>query len=144
MSMRRHVLGMVVVASTMLLSACNVGKPVAVRSLPPPADHCDNGARVIHAEVVALDQAVTYNRFGSFNPYAMIYALKRDVVSTDGGELRAGEVRLRDGHRPRPLVLRGNEGDCLKVTFTNLLRAQALDSLPKYIAERVWPTGNGS
>ena len=127
MSMRRHVLGMVVVASTMLLSACNVGKPVAVRSLPPPADHCDNGARVIHAEVVALDQAVTYNRFGSFNPYAMIYALKRDVVSTDGGELRAGEVRLRDGHRPRPLVLRGNEGDCLKVTFTNLLRAQAPD-----------------
>ena len=28
--------------------------------------------------------------------------------------------------------------------FTNLLRAEGLDSLPKYIAERVWPTGNGS
>ena len=26
--------------------------------------------------------------------------------------------------------------------FTNLLRAEGLDSLPKYIAERIWPTGN--
>ena len=28
--------------------------------------------------------------------------------------------------------------------FTNLLRAEGLDSLPKYIAERVWPAGNAS
>ncbi len=27
--------------------------------------------------------------------------------------------------------------------FTNLLRAEGLDSLPKYIAERVWPAGSG-
>ena len=28
--------------------------------------------------------------------------------------------------------------------FTNLLRAEGLDSLPKYIAERVWPAGSAS
>lgn len=28
--------------------------------------------------------------------------------------------------------------------FTNLLRAEGLDSLPKYIAERVWPTGGAA
>ncbi|MCF7700784.1 hypothetical protein [Loktanella sp. M215] len=33
----------------------------------------------------------------------------------------AGNVRLRSDKRPRPLVLRVNVGDCLRVTFTNLL-----------------------
>ena len=33
----------------------------------------------------------------------------------------AGNVRLRPDKRPRPIVLRVNEGDCLKVVFTNLL-----------------------
>lgn len=33
----------------------------------------------------------------------------------------AGHVKLRSDKRPRPLVLRANEGDCLRVTFTNLL-----------------------
>ena len=33
----------------------------------------------------------------------------------------AGKVRLRSDKRPRPLVLRVNDGDCLRVTFTNLL-----------------------
>lgn len=33
----------------------------------------------------------------------------------------AGHVKLRSDKRPRPLVLRANEGDCLQVTFTNLL-----------------------
>ncbi|MEZ5933512.1 MAG: multicopper oxidase domain-containing protein [Alphaproteobacteria bacterium] len=33
----------------------------------------------------------------------------------------AGHVRLRPEKRPRPIVLRVNEGDCLKVVFTNLL-----------------------
>lgn len=33
----------------------------------------------------------------------------------------AGNVKLRSDKRPRPLVLRVNEGDCLEVTFTNLL-----------------------
>lgn len=35
--------------------------------------------------------------------------------------LLAGHVKLRSDKRPRPLVLRANEGDCLQVTFTNLL-----------------------
>ncbi len=42
--------------------------------------------RTIRAEVVALDQMLVYNRFGSFNPFGMVFALKRDVVSTEGAE----------------------------------------------------------
>ncbi|MCA9475328.1 MAG: hypothetical protein KC563_05920, partial [Nitrospira sp.] len=37
--------------------------------------------RTIHAEVVALEQPIMYNRFGSMNPYGMMYALKHDVVN---------------------------------------------------------------
>ena len=35
--------------------------------------------------------------------------------------LVAGNVRLRSDKRPRPIVLRMNSGDCLRITFTNLL-----------------------
>lgn len=76
----------------------------------------------VTADIVALDQVFYYNRFGAANPSGMIYALKRDVVSMDNlAALTPGNVRLRVDKRPRPLVLRVNQGDCLEVTFTNLL-----------------------
>ncbi|MDH5347930.1 MAG: hypothetical protein OEW13_08480, partial [Nitrospira sp.] len=108
--------------------------------------------RVVTAKVVALDQVYYYNRFGSFNPAGIMYALRRDVVKSSEGREEiaeilnedldseademgepiplepssadltlAGHVKLRSDKRPRPLVLRANEGDCLEVTFTNLL-----------------------
>jgi hypothetical protein len=91
---------------------------------PPPAKPADaqRMPATLYAEVVALDQVICYNRFGSHNPYGMIYALKEDVVAENGGrELSPGRVRLRDDQRPRPLVLRMNVGDTLHVRFTNLL-----------------------
>lgn len=98
--------------------------------------------RTVCADVVALDQVLVYNRFGSFNPFGMIFALRRDVVAMDslpaaltaddcdmllgtetgGSDLQAGAVRLRDCKRPRPLTLRANVGDLLHVRMGNLLR----------------------
>lgn len=115
-----------------------------------PADTgswCSNvdGNRTVCADVVALDQALIYNRFGSFNPYGMIFALRRDIVpvsvsparydadacgDTDGTEthsgegLEAGRVRLKDCRRPRPMVLRANAGDVLQLRIQNLLRPE--------------------
>jgi hypothetical protein len=40
----------------------------------------DSYKRIVRAEIAALDQLLVYNRFGSFNPYGMIFALRRDVV----------------------------------------------------------------
>ena len=98
--------------------------------------------RTVCADVVALDQTLVYNRFGSFNPFGMIYALRRDVVPADlapeaftadacdallgtetgtAAELEPGAVRLKDCKRPRPLVLRANVGDLLHLRLTNLL-----------------------
>ncbi|HYP02532.1 MAG TPA: hypothetical protein VER76_20240, partial [Pyrinomonadaceae bacterium] len=95
-------------------------------SVPPQC------VRTIKANVVALDQLYTYNRFGAFNPAGMMYALRRDVTVIDAAKgFVAGNVRLKTGKRPRPLVLRANEGDCLTVTFTNLLTPtrEELDNL---------------
>jgi len=89
--------------------------------------------RTISTEVVALDQPITYNRFGSYNPYGMMYALKRDVIDTEScdsngdnckmmsADTKPGHVRLRKNKRPRPLVLRASHGDILKVKFYNML-----------------------
>jgi hypothetical protein len=91
--------------------------PATEISVAPP-----DCTRTISAKVVAFDQVYTYNRFGAFNPGGMIYALERDVVPIKPGTIIApGNVQLRPDKRPRPIVLRANVGDCLQVTFTNLL-----------------------
>ena len=101
--------------------------------------------RTLCADVVALDQTLVYNRFGSFNPFGMMFALRRDVVpagqkvtrftadacddddgtAANSAKLVAGKVRLRDCKRPRPLVLRANVADVLHLRLTNLLRPVA-------------------
>lgn len=84
--------------------------------------------RTVKADVVALDQALIYNRLGAINPAGMIYALKRDVVAIDPAKgLVAGNVQLRPGKRPRPIALRMNVGDCLQVNLTNLLASDPAD-----------------
>ncbi|HSE18589.1 MAG TPA: hypothetical protein VLB46_16155 [Pyrinomonadaceae bacterium] len=100
----------------------------AILPAPSPTPVC---ARTIKADVVALDQAIIYNRLGTVNPGGMIYALKRDVVAIDPLKgIVAGNVRLRSTKRPRPIVLRMNSGDCLRITFTNLLSPSPLSDQP--------------
>ena len=93
--------------------------PVAPVPVATPVPVCE---RTVKADVVALDQVIMYNRLGAVNPNGMIYALKQDIVAINASQgLVAGNVRLRSDKRPRPIVLRMNIGDCLKVSFTNLL-----------------------
>ena len=86
------------------------------------------GKRMIYADVVALDQPFFVNRLGASMPEGMVYALRRDVVSKTcaagtvcNDPLQSGNVMLRPGKRPRPMVLRANVDDCITITFTNLL-----------------------
>ncbi|MFT4194332.1 hypothetical protein [Ottowia sp.] len=91
----------------------------------PPPGQADAGAvcaRTVHADVVAIEQAYVLNRHAAFVPAGMLYALRHDVVPVDGSRpLGPGNAMLRPDKRPRPLVLRVNEGDCLQVAFENLL-----------------------
>ncbi|HEX8475577.1 MAG TPA: multicopper oxidase domain-containing protein [Pyrinomonadaceae bacterium] len=97
----------------------------------------------IEADVVALDYAFFYNRYGAFNPAGMIYALRRDVVPINSSlGLAPGNVRLREGKRARPLVLRMNVGQKLKINFQNLLgQNRANDNQPKTRAASVHVVG---
>ncbi len=112
---------------------------IVIPALPVVADESAFACnRTIKAQVVALDQPWMWNRLGAAQPGGVIYALYGDVVKSDGSELPdpsnlspgdrgklaqdlAGNVRLRDDKRARPLVLRANKGDCLEITFWNLL-----------------------
>ncbi|MEK6282501.1 MAG: hypothetical protein AABN95_19240 [Acidobacteriota bacterium] len=103
--------------------------PGVVEAITPPTKIpiC----RTVKAEVVALDQLIMYNRLGAVNPSGMMYALKQDVVAIDSSKgLVAGNVRLRADKRPRPIVLRMNSGDCLQVSFQNLLSPSPLSDQP--------------
>ena len=61
------------------------------------------------------------NRLGTVRPEGMIYALLGDVRPIKGYDFEPGNVQLRSDKRPRPLVLRVHEGDCLEIAFQNLL-----------------------
>lgn len=108
------------------LSVVALGALASINVEPAAAASCD-GHRIMHADVVAFDQPMMINRLGTLRPQGMIYALRRDVVPIDPtidpavGGLVAGNVQLRADKRPRPLVLRVNVGDCLKIDFQNLL-----------------------
>jgi hypothetical protein len=72
-----------------------------------------------------------YNRLGALNPGGMIYALKQDIVPIDAAKgLVAGNVQLRSTKRPRPITLRMNSGDCLRITFSNLLSSAPIHDQP--------------
>jgi hypothetical protein len=99
--------------------------------------------REMTAEVVAFDMPLMYNRLGAADINGMMYALRRDVVriadnvplsqiqniTSLGGGLTP-LVTLRPDKRPRPLVLRMAEGDCMTITLTNLLTNSANPNNP--------------
>lgn len=109
--------------AVILLAAPVLG---ACISSPPGTEPSDASCRrVIHADVVAIEQAYVLNRHAAFVPAGMLYALRHDVVPIDASRpLGPGNAMLRPDKRPRPLVLRVNEGDCLQVALENLLDPQ--------------------
>lgn len=87
--------------------------------------------RHLVAKVVAFDQPLMFNRLGAQNINGMMFALRSDVVDenqvllSEGGQAIPGRVLLRPDKRPRPLILRVAEGDCITVQLQNLLAEQA-------------------
>jgi len=97
----------------------------------PAFAQCEKAKRVVTANVVALDQPIMLNRIGASIPTAMIFALRRDVIPITGSDISSGNARLRPGKRPRPIVLRVNQYDCLDITLTNALAQQPVDPAKK-------------
>jgi hypothetical protein len=91
---------------------------LAAVAAPPLHAQC---TRTKIARVAAIEQFIWYNRLGAHEPDALMFALEQDVVSSSGGPGVSGNAHLRPGKRPRPLVLRVNAGECLRITLRNLL-----------------------
>ena len=89
-----------------------------------PIDACP---RIVTADVVALDQPYFFNRLGASQPNGQIFALRSDVVCMQQGRrctednMTPGHVMLDPEKRPRPMVLRVPQGECLRIDFENLL-----------------------
>jgi len=93
--------------------------------------HCPSNAPVKHYDVVAINVEITLNQWGDYYP-GYTYAL-RDGIAKIRAEEKKNEAAREDGLDPgavsnglqgdaiQPLVIRANQGDCLRVTFSNEL-----------------------
>ncbi|GAB5400993.1 MAG: multicopper oxidase [Aureisphaera sp.] len=78
----------------------------------------------VYVDMAAINQPFMYNRMGAAQPTGMIFALTRDLdtkIPATVPQNLLGNVRLRADKRPRPIMLRANKGNVLKIRFTNLL-----------------------
>ncbi len=120
--------------------------PQAVATPTPLPTPCN---RTVFADIVAIPQPIMLNRLGATVPNAFIYALRRDTTGS------GNNLKLRPGKRPRPIVLRANVGDCLRINFTNAIPPSAFNaSTPQnppvptqevslHIQGMEWVTGSG-
>ncbi len=99
-----------------------------------PVDECTSTSVDRTYDVAAVNVLIPFNRWADVNRHGQMFVLQQDKdaarywhyplgTTADGspGEDVAGDRRLR----PRPLVLRANEGECVRVDFTNELHKAA-------------------
>ncbi len=125
MECQRSCLSAILGLGLLVLAVSVAPAHAAVYGIDTSTSRC---SRVIESDVVALDQPYFWNRLGAVQPHGMVFALQRDVVAAQSGTHPGpGNAMLREGKRPRPLVLRMNVGDCLRVQLINWLNPTPVD-----------------
>lgn len=126
--------GFLVVGGPALFGGDFFAKPAEAQAAPT-ARQCDAGSYDRSYDVAAIDVTIPFNRWGDIDPDGQAYVLQGDKqavknwstpLAADPAQDPAGNRRLR----PRPLVLRANAGECVKVEFTNELDETQGDGLP--------------
>jgi len=83
---------------------------------------CPTQAPIRAYDVTALRTKITYNaKTGDHDPNGLLYAPTSDASTTS-----AGVATLKAGVTPKPLFLRANAGDCIKLTLRNGLPVMGL------------------
>jgi hypothetical protein len=130
--------GAVVASATSLVAVVLVAPaPTAAAAAAPPSGPvpCTAGQEQRRYQVAAATVDVPFNRWGARLTSARVFVLEQDLAATtrwsqplaaDPAADPAGNRRLR----PRPLVLRANEGECVRVTLTNRLSTSRAHGLP--------------
>ena len=95
------------------------GVSAAVPLSTDPGNPCPSGAPQKSYDVTALNVRITLNRFGDNDPNGLMYALTDKIPAVRAAEAsRQVTPGLRDDPI-QPLVIRANEGDCVKIKFRN-------------------------
>ena len=81
-------------------------------------------------DIAAINVDIPYNRWGQRNPHGMVYALQSDKVAIRDWSRPLGTTSSDRRLRPRPLVVRANEGECVRVNFANELGERSGEGLP--------------
>ncbi|MFL6168216.1 MAG: SdrD B-like domain-containing protein [Ornithinibacter sp.] len=123
----------VVVAAVLGASVIGAAAPSATAATGPAPDApttCAAGQEHRSYAVAAATVDVPFNRWGATLKSARIFVLEQDLMATKNwSRPLAASAELDPANnrrlRPRPLVLRANEGECVKVTLTNRLSASA-------------------
>ena len=102
---------------------------------PSAVAPCVAGQQQRNYDIAAVTVNVPFNRWGRTLRNARIFVLEQDLAATVNWSrpLRANpDDDPADNRRlrPRPLVLRANEGECLRITLTNKMSSAALANLP--------------
>jgi hypothetical protein len=93
--------------------------------------HCPSNAPVKKYDVHAINVEITLNQWGDYYP-GYTYALKEDIERIRAEEKKNEKARESDldpgavsnglqGDAIQPLVIRANQGDCVRVHFVNEL-----------------------
>lgn len=89
----------------------------------PNFDRCPKDAPIRKYNVVGIQQDIVYNNAGDHDIEGRMYVLAEDEEKIKNGTLR-----------PRPLVIRANQGDCVEVTLENhLFNAKEPNALSMHI-----------
>lgn len=111
-----------------LLASTTGGEPVSMKG-----GLCPKTAPVRNYDVSAINVEITLNQWLDYYPGYM-YALTENIDKIREEEAKNAEAREKEGHADpgavkngiqdqwiQPLVIRGNQGDCVKVTLRNQL-----------------------
>mgnify|MGYP000206242543 CR=1 FL=1 len=120
--------GFLIVGGPAVLGGDFFSRPVEAQAAPS----CSAASYDRSYDVAAINVNVPFNRWGDVVPDGQIYVLQGDKLATknwsvelgknaDGTLNPANDPAGADNRRlrPRPLVLRANAGECVKVDFTN-------------------------
>jgi hypothetical protein len=95
-------------------------------SLQAPPSACTAATAARTYDVSAMNVRLPFNRWGDALEHGMVYVLEGDRAAVKNWSVPLAANPAADPAnnrrlRPRPLVLRANEGECVHVRFTNRL-----------------------
>ena len=117
-------------SSFLLMSDASKGEPVMASG-----GKCPAGVPIKQYDVSMINIEITLNRWLDFYPGYM-YVLTQDIDKVRGEEAKNKAARDKDGFDPgavstglqgdmiQPLVLRANQGDCVKMTLRNQMESE--------------------